>query len=223
VNAATIRRNILTFLYDNSLQKTSIEASELTKALDLPLDGLIGHLDYLAQKELLRVHETSLPNGATYRFINITAAGTDLVDDPNEFNQRFPSQVIHQHIAGDLIDVEIGDNASQVVVGKDIINIDRASSFNLTQVATEYLNSFGETDPNFVCLTDELVRLQQAIGKRIIDLGEIQKIKNRLIELEGSPPVRTETLFSHPHIVQPVLKTVEELIGSSKHYDEEQK
>jgi hypothetical protein len=217
MNDIEIRREVLAYLYEVHYTRRSsapVEAQRLVKERVLPTDRLYKNLEYLAEKNLIRLNQTSLPSGTVYHFVTITATGIDLLDDPNEFNERFPSQVIHQNVAGDNIKVEIGDNAKRVVVGKGIINVEHRLPQQLNKLCTQFLDDFG-MEPSDKFLAEQLTRLQEILAAPSVDLGEVQRIKKRLIEIEGTPPVKTIALFSDPSVAKSIMDACEKLIGDS--------
>ncbi len=227
MNNIQIRRRILEMLYEvhDRDPEGGIELSELAQCLRLPLDRVRSNLVYLCDpdKKLAQLKktsvETSVGSGRIYHFVRITATGIDLLDDPNEFNSRFPPQVIYQYVAGDNLEVTIGDNASEVTVGKDIVKLQFGASHSLGELCTRFVASL-ENDSHYSELDKReiaawLERLQALLQSNQVDLGEIQRIKQFLTEREGRPAVVTTALFSHPAIVERVQQAVEQLIGRS--------
>jgi hypothetical protein len=227
MNNVQVRREILTLLYDlhNRDPHGAIELDELARQLDLSPNKVSSNVKYLCdpEKELAKLKKTTAGSQRVYTFVRITAAGIDLVDAPNEFNARFPPQVTYQYqyVAGDNLEVTIGDNASEVTVGKDIVKLQFGADHTLEDVFAKFVDSViersnaSQTDEEGI--TTQLKRLryllQQGEG---MDLGEAQRIKESLVEQEGSPPAGTIALFSHPAVVGPIQKAVERLIGHSR-------
>ena len=218
-----IRRNILRLLYatHNHDPHGVIELDELVQQLDLPSSRVRSNLRYLCdpKKELVEMRETSTAGGRIYHFVRITAAGIDLLDDPSEFNARFPSQVIYQYVAGDNLAVTIGDNNSEVTVGKDIVRLQFGTSHGLEDVCSRFIASL-ESRPDLNAtereeITVQLGKLQSLLRSPRVDLGEAQRIRQFLVDHERGPAARTAALFSHPAVVKPIQQTVERLIGRS--------
>lgn len=219
-----IRRRILKLLYDlhNRDPHGTIELDELAQRLELSTSLVRSNIKYLCDpsKKLARLRKMKIGSGRVYSFVQITAAGIDLVDDPSEFNAKFPPQVTYQYVAGDNLEVTIGDNASEVTVGKDIVKLQFGTSHTLEDVFAKFTNSitslssFNGVDKKGI--TAQLDSLHSLLRQgEEMDLGEVQRIKQSLIEQEGSPPARTTALFSHPAVIGPIQKAVERLIGHS--------
>jgi hypothetical protein len=221
LNNIHIRRRILQLLYEvhDRDPHGAIEQDELAQRLNLPSNRVQSNLVYLSDKKLARVRRTSAGGLRVYHFAQITASGIDLLDDPSEFNERFPPQVIYQYVAGDNLQVTIGDNASEVTVGKDIIKLQFGADHSLKEVSTRFIASFEDrsdlSELGREEITLQLERLQELLQSEELDLGEVQCIKRSLIEQEGRPAVMTTALFSHPAVVKPIQQAVERLIGRS--------
>ena len=99
---------------------------------------------YLSQKGLVDLKRTFTGGNRVYSFVQITAASIDLLNDPNEFNAKFPSQVVYQHIAGDSLEVTIGDNASEVIVGKDITKLQFGADHSLEETSVQVVGTASE-------------------------------------------------------------------------------
>lgn len=196
-----------------------MELDELVQRLNLSPDRVRSNLMYLCDpdKKLAQLKTTSAGSGRMFSFARITAAGIDLLDDTNEFNTHFPPQVIYQYVAGDNLEVTIGDNASEVTVGKDIIKLHFGSGHNFEEVCTRFVTSLESRSLISTLergeITAQLERLQTLLQSGELNLGEVQRIKQFLVEREGRPAVGTTALFSHPAIVERVRAAVEELIG----------
>lgn len=223
LNNIQIRRKILELLNEtyNRDPHGAIEVDELAEKLNLPYNRVQSNLAYLCDpdKKLARLRRTSTGGSRIYHFAQITAAGVDLIDDPNEFNARFPPQVIYQYVAGDNLEVTIGDNASEVTVGKDIVKLQFGTSHGLEEVCARFATSLESRSNLSIAdkgkITAQLEKLRVLLQSEELDLGEAQRIKQFLIEREGWPPARTMALFSHPAVVEPIQKAVERLIGCS--------
>jgi len=221
LNNIQIRRRILQLLYEvhDRDPHGAIEQDELAQRLGLLPNRVQSNLAYLYDKKLVQLRRTSAGGRRVYYFAQITASGIDLLDDPSEFNERFPPQVIYQYVAGDNLQVTIGDNASEVIVGKDIIKLQFGADHSLEEVSTRFVASFesrsdlSEVDREEI--TVQLERLQALLQSEELDLGEVQRIKRSLIEREGRPAAMTTALFSHPAVVKPIQQAVERLIGRS--------
>jgi hypothetical protein len=217
-----VRRRVLTLLYarHNADPHSAIEIDDLARQLNLPLNLVHGNVVYLSDpnKSLIQITRTDM-GGRIYRFARITAAGIDLLDDPNEFNAKFPTQVTYQYVAGDNLEVTIGDNASEVVVGKDIVKLQFGAGHTLEELTTRFTETIKSRLGTHALQVDavlaEMTRLITIVKSDSIDLGEVQRIKALLVQYEGSPAVATIALFSHPAIVEPIQRAVEQLIGHS--------
>lgn len=221
LNNIQIRRRILQLLYEvhNRDSHGAIEQDEFAERLNLPANRVQSNLTYLYDKKLVQLRRTSTGGRRVYHFAQITASGIDLLDDPSEFNERFPPQVIYQYVAGDNLQVTIGDNASEVMVGKDIIKLQFGADHSLEEVSARFVASFegrsGLSEVDREEITVQLERLQELLRGEELDLGKVQRIKRSLIEQEGRPAAMTTALFSHPAVVRPIQEAVERLIGRS--------
>jgi len=222
MNEVQVWRRILRILYNTRKRERpgAVERSELADSLGLSSEDVQFHIDYLVEKGLITV--LASPAGQqTFQFVRITAKGVDLVTDPSEFNRWFPPQVIIQNILGDKLDIEIGDHASNVSVGKDIVHIQiGADAHSLSDVCAWFVQDLGtalEPEPEKEAqIAKQISRLMRVLTGPDPDLGEIQRIKRFLAEREGSPAVRTAVLFSHDAVTRPILQAVERLIGHSE-------
>jgi hypothetical protein len=212
VNNIQIRRRILQLLYEvhNRDPHGAIEQDKLPQQLNLPTNRVQPNLAYLCEKKLVQLRRTTAGGCRVYHFAKITASGIDLLDDPSEFNARFPPQVIYQYVAGDSLQVTIGDNASEVTVGKDIIKLQFGADHSFEEVSTRFIASFESRSG-----LSKVDRLQALLQSEELDLGKIQRIKRSLIEQEGRPAAMTTALFSHPAVIRPIREAVERLIGRS--------
>jgi hypothetical protein len=214
-----IRRQILQLLYDELRDNPpgGVELSEIANRLAQGQQAIQFNINYLAEKELIEISKTMI-RPRTFLFIQITATGIDLVEDPNEFNNRFPPQVV-QNIIGDKFEVVVGDNASNVAVGKDIRQIASIApdADGLAQICTAYLyelqDASGPDAPQLADVAAALERLERTLADDDPDLGEVQRIKRLLVEHEGAPALRTEKLFGSEVVVQRVRRAVARLIG----------
>jgi DNA-binding MarR family transcriptional regulator len=217
------RRLILKLLYDK--KRSSIQgkilASDLAKQLDLKPIEVKFHVDYLQGKRFLDRQEQNI-GGQRVDFLEITPAGYEIVEDPNEFNQRFPPQVIVQNILGDKMDITIGDNATNVSVGKDIVQTVQISSKDNNENGffskfTQELKRSPKLDDaqkeNLQKLADQLL---EELTQEDLDLGKVQLIKKFMQEVEGKPAVWTAIIFSHSIVTSRVHDALEDLIG---HYE----
>lgn len=223
LNNIQIRRRILQLLYEahDCDPHGAVEQDELARKLNFPPNRVQSNLAYLSgpDKKLVQLRRTSAGGSRIYYFVQITSAGIDLLDDPNEFNTRFPPQVVYQYVAGDNLEVTIGDNASDVMVGKDIIKLQFGASHSLEEVCTRFVTSLeSHSDLSTVDrkeISTQLEKLWALLQSEELDLGEVQRIKRFLTEREGKPAVRTTALFSQPSVVEPIQRAVERLIGRS--------
>jgi len=223
LNNIEIRRRILKLLYEihDRDPHGAIDLDELAQKLNLPPNRVRSNLMYLCDpdKKLLQLKRTSAGDGRIYHFAQITAAGIDLLDEPSEFNARFPPQVIYQYVAGDNFEVTIGDNASEVTVGKDIIKLQFGKNHSLEETCTRFVKSLEKRSNvsamDREAITAQLQKLQALLQSEELDLGEAQHIKRSLVEREGWPAAGTMALFSHPAVVEPIQRAVERLIGRS--------
>jgi len=215
-----IRRLILRELYDKRRHEPSaaIERSELAQHLGLTPQDARFHLGYLAEKGLVEISTTTVGQ-RVFALVHITAAGIDLTEDPNEFNNRFPPQIIIQNVLGDKLDIVIGDHASNVSVGKDVVHTVHfgADTRTLTGVCAKFaedIRTSVKLGPKRIeWIEDQLSRLVDLLTHEDPDLGEIQRIKKYLAEQEGRPAVRTSVLFSHEVVARPIRRAVERLVG----------
>jgi len=219
MNEIQARRRILRTLYNarKRARPGTVERSELASSLALTAEDIQFHVDYLVEKELARIL-TSTVGQRTFQFVRITAKGIDLVEDPSEFNNQFPSPVIVQNILGDKLDIEIGDNASNISVGKDIVHVQIGTdAHSLTDVCAQFIQDIGASPDlrpeQMTQVTEQVSRLEGVLAKQDPDLGEIQRIKQFLAEQEGRPAVRTALLFSHDAVTKPIHQAVKRLIG----------
>jgi len=230
-----IRRQMLQLLYDAHRRTTQrvIEEDELAKKLDLSANLASSNLLYLSESGLVQVQPTSAGGSRIYHYVRITSKGINLVDDPNEFNERFPPIfIIHnEQIAGDKIQATIGDHARNIIVGKEIdaTQIDHSVSAAVyAPMKTDQGDGLKEAIDRFVALLDDnqamdqpdreaiifqLERLQETLSSNEIDLGTIQHIKHFLRQQNSALLDGTRSLFSHPAIVALVKRAVAELIG----------
>jgi hypothetical protein len=223
MNNIQIRRRILQLLYKIHDRDAhgAIEQDELAQKLDLPLHRVQSNLAYLSHpgKKLVELRRTSAGGSRIYHFAQITAAGIDLLDDPNEFNARFPPQVIYQYVGRDNLQVTIGDNVSEVTVGKDIFKLQFGASHSLKEACTGFVTSLESHSSLSTVDIEEIIarieKLQTLLQSEELDLGEVQRIKHFLAGREGKPVVRTTALFSQPSVVEPIQRAVERLIGRS--------
>jgi DNA-binding MarR family transcriptional regulator len=219
LNEVQTWRRILRILYNARKRERlgAVERSELAHSIGLPVEDVQFHIDYLVEKELIKFLESPLGQKA-FQFVRITAKGIDLIADPSEFNSQFPPQVIVQNILGDKLDIEIGDCASNVSVGKDIVHVQiGADAHCLTDVCARFVQDFGDAldlhPAQMTQVEEQVARLEIVLAEQDPDLGEIQRIKQSLAEQEGRPAVRTAFLFSHDAVTQPIRRAIERLIG----------
>lgn len=220
MNNIQIRRRILQILYEahNSSPHNAIEREELAKILGVPLNKIQNNLVYLSdpKKNLITLKKTSI-EFRTFHFVQITATGIDLVDEPSEFNSSFPPQVIYQYVAGDKLEVQIGDNASDIIVGKDIYKIQFGENHSLQDICDRYLtalkNDFDLTLEYEKGIESRLQKLQDTLQCDVPNLGKVQCIKQWLIDVEGKPATMTIALFSQKCVKEAVERAVQQLIG----------
>ena len=127
------------------------------------------------------------------------------MEDPSEFNGRFPPQVVVQNVLGHHLEITIGDHASNVSAGKGttqtthILQIG-ASTNSLEDMCTQFLqdleNAPGLELEQIAEAAEQIRRLVGILTKQDIDLGEIQRIKRFLAEREGRPAYRTALLYN---------------------------
>lgn len=223
MNASTQqRRRILKIVYDARRrgQPGAVERREFVSALGISPTDVQFHLDYLINKNLIQALPQS-SNRQEYTFYVITVQGIDLVEDPSEFNNKFPSQVIVQNVLGDKLDITIGDNSTNVSVGKNITQIlDIGSNTKtLDDVCALFIQDLTNTlakDPERMASIIDLIHsLQGKLTETEIDLGEIQRIKRLMAEKEGRPATWTALIFSHKAVTNPIQEAVKRLIGYS--------
>lgn len=236
MNNIQLRREILKHLYKDYYREwdATLEEEELANKLHLPLVQVRGSLKYLLEKEL--VQTSRMQFGARFfTYVRITAKGIDLIEDESEFNRAFPPQIIYQYVAGNHLQVTVGDNAtyvggdlfkatigdnvqvSQLAIGKDIVQIDVGANADLNQVREGFRQAVSgklavSGDDSF---ETQIARLERELAAKEPNLGEIQSVKRSLALLEGSPATATAALFSHPAVVEPIRRAVEQLIGHS--------
>ncbi|MCG3141653.1 MAG: hypothetical protein HDKAJFGB_02967 [Anaerolineae bacterium] len=216
-----IRRNILNALY--ALYKRdplgAIERNDLARKLNLPSTLLDRNIFYLSDRNFVHSESIDTDEGRIYHFVRIAGPGIDLVEDPNEFNAKFPQAVIYQQIKGDYFEVKMGDNNSQVIVGKNIVSVPFGVNNSLPEACKLFVDSLSknaELDSKQIQTTvAELEKLQQQLTSEEINLGEIQRIKNYLLKEAGLPAADTAALFSHPAVVEPIERALQSLIGKS--------
>jgi DNA-binding MarR family transcriptional regulator len=214
------RRLILQALYKERKREPqgAIERSQLAQRLALTPQDAQFNVGYLAEKGLVRISKPTVDRRKFF-FVHITAEGIDLIEDPNEFNNRFPPQVIVQNVLGDKLDIVIGDHASNVSVGKGILHVVQlgASTRTLTDICSKFIQEFDTAltlNPEQIALiADQVYSLADILAQEDPDLGEIQRIKRFLAKQEGRPAVRTSVLFSHDVVAQPIRRAVKRLIG----------
>lgn len=215
-----VRRLILQALYKERKREPqgAIERSELVRRLALTPQDVQFNVGYLAEKGLVRISKPTVGR-RIFVFVHITADGIDLAEDPNEFNNRFPPQVIVQNVLGDKLDIVIGDHASNVSVGKGIVHVVQfgASTRTLTDVCWKFIQDIHTSatlNPEQIArITDQVHSLAEILAQEDPNLGEIQRIKRFLLEQEGRPAVRMSVLFSHDAVAQPIRRAVKRLIG----------
>lgn len=215
-----IRRRILQMLYEERRRQLpgALEYSELARHLALTSQEVRFNVSYLAEKELVESSKSTVGQRIFF-FVQITAKGIDLVEDPNEFNNRFPPQVVVQNVLGDKLDIVIGDHASNVSVGKDIVHVVQfgASNQSLTAICAKFLEEtrakLALTPEQMESITTQVHNLTNILAQEEPDLGKVQQIKRFLAEQEGRPAVRTSVLFSHEAVAGPIRQAVARLIG----------
>lgn len=223
MNNVEIRRKILRILYEtyHFNSNDAITINELADELNISVERVKSNVLYLCdpQKELLHLSEVQVAGGKIYTFVKINPAGIDLVEDPNEFNKRFPPKMFFQHVAGDNLQVTIGDNASEVIVGKDIFGVQFGASQNLQEVCVQFIqnssNDFELEGPPAAQIKLLLNSLIALIESEDFNLGEVQIIKKELEKIEGPPAPNTTTLFCHPEMRARIQAQVNKLIGMS--------
>lgn len=214
------RRRILKMLYDTRRrsQPGAVERREFVSSLDISARDVQFHIDYLVDKGLVQAMS---PSGGKriYTFYTITVKGIDLVEDPSEFNDKFPPQVVVQNVLGDKLNITIGDHNSNVSVGKNIKHTLEigSSTKTLSDVCALFIQDLGNAlamEPDRMVYIVELVhRLERNLTEPEIDIGEVQRIKRFMAEQEGRPAAWTALLFSHEAVTHPIREAVKHLIG----------
>jgi DNA-binding MarR family transcriptional regulator len=215
-----IRRQILQTLYDKRRREPpgALEYSELARHLALTPQDVQFNVSYLAEKGLVEISKPTIGR-RTFVFVQITASGMDIKEDANEFNRRFPPQVVVQNVLGDKLDIVIGDHASNVSVGKGIVPVVQlgASTRPLADVCSKFLEDIRTglafTPEQITRITDQVYNLANILAEEDPDLGKVQRIKRFLAEQEGRPAARTSVLFSHEAVARPIRQAVARLIG----------
>lgn len=210
-----IRRSILQVLYDKQKlnHHGSMERSQIVKELASTTDSVQSSLNYLVGKGFVDVIERTR-GSRTFHFVKITTAGIDFLEGPSEFSK--PQSVI-QNIFGD--NITVGDHASNVSVGKGINHIVQmgATTEDIDLVGEKFIQEFrGDVASNpdkAKMIKQHFQRLMEILSQEEIDLGEVQKIKREMSEIEGQPADQTALLFSYDAVANPIRRAFERLIG----------
>lgn len=215
----SVRRKILRMLSQklSSGPSKAVALEELARDLDIDLETVEKNVSYLSDpsKRFIQLEKVSMGR-RTYTLAHITAAGIDLLEDPSEFNNRYPPQIIYQYIGGDNLAVSIGPYASEVTVGKDIVKLQFGGNHKLEEACELYIDSLeSRSKPDVKAEVCQLIReLKTLLKDENVNLGDVQRIKQILLEKERWPAASTATLFSHPAIAEPIMKAVRNLIGT---------
>lgn len=111
-------------IYYNEDPEDMIENQRLAKRLQLSDTQITSNLEYLSGKGYVEL--TYVPRGKrVFRFVQITVDGIDLVEHPEKFEATFPKQEVHHHYHGDYYNVKVGDNNTNVVIGKGVYQFGR--------------------------------------------------------------------------------------------------
>jgi hypothetical protein len=115
-----IRRKILEFIYQKNEEKPGyrVKREELQQYLDIPDNKLINNILYLEEKCYLKLQKSI---GSQFVDAQINSYGIDLVENPDEFNNKFPINITQNVI----------QNSKNIIIGnKNVQTISISDSFN---------------------------------------------------------------------------------------------
>jgi len=115
-----IRRNILEYLYqmDEENPQNLISKEEIISFLGVEGKKIDSNIIYLEEKGYVKLEKYI---GALFGHARITSYGKDLVENPEEFNSKFPIHVT-QNIVTNSTGTIIGDNNTQSLTISDSFN-----------------------------------------------------------------------------------------------------
>ena len=173
-----IRRDILRLLHalHDESRTDLIECARLADRLKIPASRVAGNIQYLKDKQYIEVviHKHG---SRRFEYAKITSAGMDLVKNPAELNGTFPPQEVHYHYHGDYFNVKVGDHATNVVIGKDIYQLNVGSLHPLGEVVgrlMEQVSAQGDlAQPAIVEVENRLKEMLNIVREPELDLGAL--------------------------------------------------
>ncbi len=219
-----VRREILQRLYQaHESDSPMVELEHLARELQVSFVLLRPGLDFLERRGYI---ELSKVRFGTREFpcACITDKGVDFLEPDSEFAPKTQTSIHHYsyYVSGDNYQVTLGDNNTNVVIGKGInqrvfeVGVGANVSFQelFDRVASQ-VSDFSKVSVR-QDLQSYLDRLQATLAQDELDLGELQGIKRALVNFGGQAAAIALAVYANPIIAERIREATERLIGNEE-------